>query len=206
MKTKSVIIILISTFFFNAIVRADNNEGVSAVSTHEYELQVGNKSIGDLTVKKTTKNHQVEYNATSHVEVNLFGKINIDYTLDCTFDEGLLIRSEYKTFKNGKLQESTLTTWDKDHYEIVKDGKRYRINEPIYDSAIELYFDKPSHESRIYSEKDGHFKELKGVEDQRYKLTKLGKSKGCEFIYDAQSLENIHTSYLITSFDVKRKD
>ena len=200
MNTKSVIIILISILSFNAILKAEDNEDVSAVSTLEYELQIGKKSIGDLTVNRTFKKDQVEYHAKSNVEVNLFGKINIDYTIHVEYAEGMLILSEYKVFRNGKLQESTLTTWNKDHYEVIKDGKKHIINEPIYNSAVELYFDKPSDEIKIYSEKYGHFMELKGGEDHCYKLTRLGKKNGCEYIYDSQKLQYIHISYLIANF------
>ena len=103
MKTKTNIIT--SLVAVTLIIIAQLSLASSKSNSLQYDLEVGSKKIGELTVSKTKTDSIIKFDANSHAEINFFGKINIDYELHCVFKDGLMVSSIYRAFKNGELYE-----------------------------------------------------------------------------------------------------
>ena len=200
MKTeRNIVILLIIVALLTIVQLAKANPESKSLN---YDLEIGSKKIGELTVSKTKNDGVIKFEANSHAEVNFFGKIVIDYELHCVFKDGIMVSSIYRAYKNGELHEQTLTSWKGDHYEVVKDGKVYTINQPIKHSSVELYFDEPILDSELYSEKNGGLLEISQEEGHVFKVTKIGKRKGCEYSYTDHKLDKLSVDYVVTSFNV----
>ena len=183
----------------------DPFESISGNSTATYDLFLGKKDIGDYDVQKLVIGSKTEYTATSKAEVNFFGKHKIEYSLKCVFDGGIMQSSEVRTSKNGKAKDVTIIQWDGSQYRIDKNGEITYVNEPIYNSTIQLYFEDPDGIDRIFSESEAKFKSLNKGEDEIYVLSDPGKKKGTDYSYESHKLENIHVNYVVTDFKVVRQ-
>lgn len=171
----------------------------------DYALEIGDKHIGELIVTKTQTDSSLEFDVTSHAEFNLLGKKIIDYELHCVFKDGIMTSSVYRSYKNGKLYEQTLTSWKGDHYEVDKDGKISMIDHPIKHSSIELYFDEPVTGAEFYSEKNGSLISVSRLDESLFMVAKAGKKKGSEYQYQDDQLKKIEIDYVVASFSVVNK-
>lgn len=192
------IISLVST----SLNAEDHSESINSNSAATYDLFLGKKDIGDYDVQKLVSGTTTQYIATSKAEVNFFGKHKIEYSLKCVFEKGIMQNSEVRTYKNGKPKDVTIIQWDGAQYKINKNGEITFVNEPIYNSTIQLYFEDPNGITKIFSESEAKFKSLTQGENEVYILSDLGEKKGTDYTYESDKLDNIHVNYVVTDFKV----
>ena len=207
MKTSHLLsfAILLTLLSNNLVLASENEAKTSNFSSATYDLFLGKKDIGNYNVEKIVDGSVTEYRATSTAVVNFFGKHSIEYSLVCVFENGVMQRSEVRTYKNEKPKDVILISWDGNKYEINKNGEVSYVDEAIESATIQLYFEEPVSTTKIFSESEAKFKSLTKSENEVYVLSDIGKKKGTDYTYNAAHLQNIHVNYVVTDFMVVKK-
>lgn len=170
----------------------------------QFKIVMGKNRIGSYEARRQKDGGETTYTAKSETVVSFFGKIRIKYGLVCTYRDGQLVNSEMRSYKNGNLKKETLVKWGGDQYAINADGKKSTLNQPIKKSSIQLYFEEPEDQTKVFSESQGKFKQVNKVSSNQYTLSDIGDDGGTEFIYSGNRLQKVHESLTIGSFTITR--
>lgn len=169
-----------------------------------YDLIVANTKVGDFNISKTTSKDIIEYNAKSLVEINFFGKLSFEYTLHCVYTNNELTYSEFMLYRNGKLTGHTVVNLVETVYKCSKDGETFEITEPIFNSAVQLYFEEPKAYQKILSEKEGSFIGIEEVRVNDYQLVVPENDRDITYTYLSEQLQSINVDLFITEFKMVR--
>lgn len=153
--------------------------------TSYYEVVVRKRTLGTLTVSRISKEDDVNYYVLGKSEIRLFFiQYKVRYGLLIYFKKDQLIWSDFKIIVNNKIRSSSVTAWKGDHYEINIDGEKSRIDEPIYHTCAEVYFEKPDGIFELYSEITGFYQKLRCYSPELFILTNTKTDNLNYFLYE----------------------
>lgn len=135
-----------------------------------YKVESSDELVGKISATRSVEGDYIQYEVNSHVEMTILFKVEVDYKLQATYKEGVLVSSSATVYLNGRTQENMNCEREGDHYTLVSDGHTTRIYEDIKWSSAKLYFDKPDDVRKVFSETDGSFKNLSKTADGKYLL------------------------------------
>lgn len=155
-----------------------------------YDLKVSGKSIGKVTTTKSVDNNKIIYSSNTDATVKLLFTIDIKTRMKVIFEDGKLIESDYKFYKNNKLKETATITLKGNKYILVHDDKVSKINTIIKASTIILPFYKPTDNEKIFEEVEGDFKIMKLLNEGSYNLINTKSNHKDDYIYQNGSMQS----------------
>lgn len=204
-----LVLIFINSWFYsysNRIITDDPDaEPASILISQHYDMLIGSSKIGNFNIGKTIKGKTTEYNASSLVEVKLITSFTFNYTLQCIFENKVLKSSKFMLYRNGKKIEQTTIIWTGKDYKVNKNDEVFTIDKPIYDSAIELYFEEPENNQAYLSEKEGVLMRMLLNTSNNYNLMVPNQDREIEYIYNHHKLNEVIVDLFITEFKMVRK-
>ena len=138
-----------------------------SAQTLKYDVIKGNKTIGNMQVKRLRNADTVQYNIVSQVEFKLLLSFKIDYNLQEIFIDGILVNGSATSWLNGRVQKQSAVKKDETAYKINVDNDLSELTtDGIVLSIPKLYFDRPEGHMEIFSQQfAGHLKMSKKSED-----------------------------------------
>lgn len=135
-----------------------------------YKVESSDKLVGKISATRSVDGDFVQYDITSEVVMTILFEIKVEYKLQATYKNDILVSSSATVYLNGRTQSDMNCERTGDHYTLVSDGHTTRIYEDIKWSSAKLYFNKPDDVRKIFSETDGTFKDLSKTSDGKYIL------------------------------------
>lgn len=135
-----------------------------------YKVESGDKLVGKIAATRSVDGDYVQYDVTSKVVMTILFEIKVEYKLQATYKNDVLISSSATVYLNGRTQTDMNCERTGDHYTLVSDGHTTRIYEDIKWSSAKLYFNKPKDVRKIFSETDGTFKNISETADGKFIL------------------------------------
>ncbi|MBL0308222.1 MAG: hypothetical protein IPP77_00530 [Bacteroidetes bacterium] len=119
-----------------------------------YDVYLFGDKIGRTIVERVETDHEtIEYKLESKSEMNILFTKKTAYTYyDVVYKEGKLFSSYYKDVKDEKTLIVTML-WDGAKYVIKRGNELLEFSEPIYYSALSLYFTEPKDIDKFFSER-----------------------------------------------------
>lgn len=123
-----------------------------------FDVILFGKKIGETIVERIEKgNGLVQYKLNSSSEVTIFfTKKTSEIVMDVLYKDGKLFSSYVKNVKDG-IAEVVTISWQDSKYMIKRGDELLQITSPIVHSAILLYFNEPTTNLRIFSERLGRY-------------------------------------------------
>jgi len=177
--------------------------GLNTATPESYYVETGGHRIGDLNAEILHQEDKTIYQVSSKVEAHIFGKISVHYTLRSEFQGGYLRKSQVKVYNGDELHNSCSVVWKGDHYDIITDGEKSRINKKITSSTAQMYFKKPSAQNEIFSEFDGVFKHLE-QEGSLFTVSKKDGSHKTLYRYTGDSMTETSSHHAMLTFYVRK--
>lgn len=156
-----------------------------------YEVKSSDKLVGKISATRKAEGDYVQYNVTSHVEMTILFTVNVDYKLQATYKNDVLVSSSATVYLNGRTQSDLNCERTGDHYTLVSDGHTTRIYEDIKWSSAKLYFNRPDDVRKVFSETDGSFKNLSKTADGKFILKDAENDKNVN-TYTYSSDQGLH--------------
>ena len=184
MKITEVIVILFFTSLANtafaqrgSTATSDLPSSPAAVSvpegTRAFDIFMKDNKIGAYEAHVVNSGAKTKYKAKSESSVRLLGKHTITFSLECTFQDDMLMSSDMISHKNGKLRDHTTVSWTGDGYQITKNGDKSTETDPIRNCNIQLYFSQPKDNMITFSEKEAIYKKIKKTGVKLIQVSKL---------------------------------
>ena len=153
----------------------------TSITTLNYNITFRDKVVGTLKSTKFKKHGTTYYQSINNTKLRLIKEFLVNYKYDVEFNNGFLNKADVFITVNNSPHSKTSTQWMNSHYKIVKnDATEKTLEDPIYYSTIQLYFNEPINISKCYSEQDGSFNTIVPLENHTYKKI---NSQGKENIY-----------------------
>lgn len=129
--------------------------------TYHYDVVKGNKTLGGMTVVKTTTDSTTSYYVESDVEIKILLTFKIYYELEEIFHHDALVDGNaFNTF-NDKMQKQSVVKGDGTRYVVNLNGELHQINESkITYSIPQLYYEEPKHQQKIFSQQFATFLDI----------------------------------------------
>ena len=148
---------------------------------------VGKRQVGVLDVNKSVEGDAIVYHANSKVDVKVGFKVNVDYSMNCKYEEGTLKQSNVRVVRGGKLKTDTRVKRapNSKGYLVMnnKEGIWSEKDKVVY-SGAELYYSEPNHVDFVFSELTGKFNPVKKVGAKTYELTDLKNNRKSVYTYN----------------------
>lgn len=135
-----------------------------------YKVESSDKLVGKIAATRAVDGDYVQYDVTSTVVMTILFEIKVEYKLQATYKNDVLVSSSATVYLNGRTQSDMNCERTGDHYTLLSDGHTTRIYEDIKWSSAKLYFNKPDDVRKVFSETDGTFKTLSKTSDGKYLL------------------------------------
>lgn len=135
-----------------------------------YKVESSDKLVGRIAATRSVDGDYVQYDVTSTVAMTILFEIKVEYKLQATYKNDVLVSSSATVYLNGRTQSDMNCERTGDHYTLLSDGHTTRIYEDIKWSSAKLYFTKPDDVRKVFSETDGTFKTLSKTADGKYLL------------------------------------
>lgn len=208
-----IILVLIPAFMFGQRGRVEGDSPIATPAPppasafgvpHTFDIYVGGDKAGSYKATATQDGARTTYEATSETSVRFMGKITVSYSLKTVYENGILIKSDYISYKNGKLRDKTNIVWDGSRYTMDKKGDKSTIDEPIGLGVMRLYFQKPD-VRKAFSESKGVFKNIIDKGQGKLVVTDLGETKGTEYVFEGDALVQVNLSVAMFDCTIVRK-
>lgn len=173
-----------------------------------YQMKALGSNIGTVALKTRTDGDNVYYQHETLIEVDLLVKeINVLIQNKTHYRGGQLITSKNKVIVNGELNNSALTEWKGNYYDIKIDGEtKPKQYTPIRSSGTTLYFGQPSPYEKVFSEGSGNFMEVETLRTGTYKVTDPGSSRKMIFYYDSNLPYKVEIKHPVLTISLIRQD
>ncbi|WP_339924006.1 DUF6134 family protein [uncultured Cyclobacterium sp.] len=173
----------------------------------DFDITLAGFTIGEMKANKVIKGDSTIYLLESKVSFWLFGTINVDYYTEVKYHKGVFISSIVSSQTNRGDFISKI--WlEGDQYKIDANGYKYEnsgtINEPIYHSAVRLFFEEPAGVEVMIAENLGKFSEIRAHGDGIY-TTHIEGDQNKYYYQDGKMLKvSMHNP--IKNYEVRRRD
>jgi hypothetical protein len=173
-----------------------------------YHMKALGSNIGTVALKTQTDGENVYYQHETLIEVDLLVKeIKVLIQNKTHYRGGQLITSKNKVIVNGELNNSALTEWKGNYYDIKIDGEtKPKQYNPITSSGTTLYFGQPSPYDKVFSEGSGNFMEIETISTGTYKVTDPGSNRKMIFYYDSNLPYKVEIKHPVLTISLIRQD
>ncbi|BDC99135.1 DUF6134 family protein [Persicobacter psychrovividus] len=168
-----------------------------------FDIFIGGKVVGEMQVEKKLQGSLEQYSMKSSMEVNLFKKMINEFTINVEYINGKLTYSYFENYLNQDLKEKTIIQTKQGKLSVTKEDDHYFIGEVPF-SIIRAYFEKPTGQKVLFSERLGEFLDLKKESENAYKL-KVGMMKESHFYYQDNKCVKVEGKFGPTSFTFLRQ-
>ncbi len=195
----------ITSLLIGLLLLSASGSAQTATTLHKYEITVAGFNIGSMEVEEKITGSRTDYALKSLVSFWLFGRVNVDFTVDAHYQDGQLIRSETNSDSN-RGQYNSKIYWKDDHY--VVDAHTYKfdnqktIDLPIYNSTAKFYFNEPKANSTMMSEVYGLLSNVTQISKGVYEIEIDGNHN--QFHYENGVLEKVIIQNPIKNYQIKR--
>ncbi|WP_286814338.1 MULTISPECIES: DUF6134 family protein [unclassified Maribacter] len=164
-------------YFFTLPVDLPNATNTSLY----FNIVVKDKIVGSLKAAQNSKGSKTNYHSSTTIKTRIIKDISVNHRYDVTFVNNILKKADVNITVNKKPHTKTVTQWENNRYQVIKNDKNLSVLKDSIDYAtILLYFKEPIGVDRCYSEQDGSFNTIISLGNHMYK--KLN-SKGKENVY-----------------------
>ena len=172
----------------------------------DFHLCIGKKKIGDYRTVQYEQDGLTYYCGQSKAEIWLFGKIKIDYHLECVFDDSVLLYSLCTGLRNGKERVRSEIVQDGSDLKSRQNSGPWANHDPVHTTMIKLYYDEPVVGETTVIEATLVNKAIIAEDKGTYLLQEPGKKGVSEVVYNNGLLERVNVHYAIFNFSVVRKE
>ena len=146
-----------------------------------FDIIHNEKVIGNLIATRTITDSKIQYQSYTTIKTKIIKDIQVNYKYDVIFEAELLEKSNVNITVNENPHAQTVTEWEDDSYQVVKNGKnKNTINDSISYSTVQMYFKEPVNINTCYSEQNGSFNTIIAMGNHTYKKI---NAKGNENTY-----------------------
>ncbi|MEQ8546532.1 MAG: DUF6134 family protein [Cyclobacteriaceae bacterium] len=136
-----------------------------------YEIVKGDKIIGSLDAKKIVDKDRVTYTLKNRVEFKVLFSFSVQYDLEETFSNGILISGKGKNSLNDASQKETSIEKNETGYLLFLDGTPNHLNDKkIEYSVSRIYHEEPFDGKAVFSEYFGYYLHIEKIGENRYLL------------------------------------
>ena len=148
--------------------------GVASISgqTLHYDVIRNGESMGSTIVKRMRNGNQVTYHLSTKTEFRILFLFKVEYDLQETFENGVLVNGKGYNTLNGSVQKETKMQKKTNGYELIIDGITTEVSERgIKESVSEIYFEEPYDDKPVYSAYFARYMNFDKLGDHQYSLT-----------------------------------
>jgi hypothetical protein len=193
--------LFVTTFLFFLVFN-----GYSAVEKREYDITAAGIRIGEMTATREQIDNQTWYTLHSEVSFWFFIRVKVVYSVKSLYQDNQLIKSTVVTHTN-KGDFTSSITWNKDHYNVLVDGYKYKNNEsirqPIHYNSARIYFEYPRSISNLLADNVGLIVPAENTQQDVYTVTVQGNKN--RFYFKSDGIIRAVMHHPIKNFEVKRK-
>ncbi len=171
----------------------------------EYDVIRKEKSLGTLKATLIKEGNRRTYLTNTEIEYSLMMTFDIKYDYKIVFENGILKESFVKVWVRGNEKDDTYTVLKDGKYHYYKDDElELTINESITYTIEQLFYEEPQYRTRIYSETNGDFHEMKKVGASKYiKVNPNGREN--VYFYKGGYMERCDVDAGMIEFSIIRK-
>lgn len=185
-----------SCFAYNDAVDVDELK----IQSQHFNLMFAGSKIGNFIITKENTDGAVIYSAKSTVKVKIIRSLLFEYTLNCIFRKGVLYSSKMELLQNGEIKEYTYVEWTGNSYQVSKSDASYVINDSIFYSAVQMYFQEPKNSMTLLSEKEGALVNVEQLSPHNYMLLANENKRGVAYSYAGINLQQVRVKSFIADF------
>ena len=155
-QRKMINCLLLGSFLFVSIGFISDTRISNTFSYLRYDVEMQGKVIGWMTSSKTISpdNTEIKFIIQSKVNVAVFSKFEVDYSLESTFKNNFLQFSRLVNVINRDTENYTRVHWDGIRYNTWdRNDNKYINAQKIIFSIGCIYFKEPVGLSNLFSEK-----------------------------------------------------
>lgn len=128
--------------------------------------------MGETLVERKITEGRVKHHLNTKTEFRILFSFKVEYDLEETFENGVLISGTSFNTLNGSVQKETKMKKLANTYELVVDGITTTVDEPqITESVGEIYFEEPFDGKEVYSAYFARYLTFEKEGDHKYSLT-----------------------------------
>ncbi|MCV9388796.1 DUF6134 family protein [Reichenbachiella ulvae] len=136
-----------------------------------YELVKGGDVIGEMICEKIESGDQLTYSIRSVTNFRIVVKLTVEYQLDETYENGVLIEGRTNSTLNGVTQkESTVKKRNTDYRVETESDIVFLQDKEISYSIPEIYFQEPVGKDKIFSQVFATYLVIQDQGDHSYLL------------------------------------
>lgn len=174
-------------------------------TTKSYVIELAGFEIGDMKVEEIKRNEIIEYNLKSLVSFWLFGKINVELTINSIYKNGKLISSDSKSISNRGSFYSKIK-WNGTSYLVdshsYKFDNKISIENLVPFSIVKFYFQEPIPQETMISETFGLTSIISKKENGVYQIEINGNRN--KFVFINGELDHALMQNPIKNYVIKR--
>ncbi|MFT6499997.1 MAG: hypothetical protein ACJASQ_000104 [Crocinitomicaceae bacterium] len=169
----------------------------------DFDIVSKNKVMGSLSVVKSEANSITKYEIASKIDL-VFG-IDYKYSLVSVFKNGVLQKSDLKSYINDKPNSLVLTSIHGHNSSVSINGKTQFYRGLIYYNEASMYFQEPLGRGEIYSDFLGVNKTVKKIDDETYEVMNVSNQRISTYYYKSGVLESVTVDFGIIEFSLQRQ-
>lgn len=194
-----------SSLYLLALLICASTSLNAQVEKHEFNIIHNKKSIGTLVATKKTDDLKITYSDETKIVAHFLAKVNVDYTYDVVYDDGIFQNSIVLIQVNGHEHTKASTKKSGGFYQFIMDDDDEKdIKSSINYSSIRLLFDEPEGIKKIFSEEDGSFHTMEKTGEHSYQKTSPSGHKNM-YYYNQGKLQKAEIHAGMISFTMESK-
>ena len=170
----------------------------------KYNIQMLGANIGEFSVIQTSENENMNIEAITDVKVNLLFSYRVKYVQNTVYNNGILQKSEVKTYKNGKLNSNMWMNFENGVYRLVSDGDTTFFHDSITYSGSLIYFNEPREIKNIYKERSKEVRQISPVSEHEYIITDKKGRELNRYYYTNGVLQYAKMRHTLGTLELKR--
>lgn len=173
---------------------------------YQYKLSVKGKETGLLNVWEEQDSKRKKIRVETEVDANLlFLNMEVKYSVESIYENGILQKSKARTFVNGKKKKAVNIRYRNGRYRINKDREVSYHDDPIHYSGAMLYIEEPRNTDQVFSEMDAVYKPIHVNGPHQYELDEPNGNRQNEYHYHNGILRKAVIDHSLMNFTVERK-
>lgn len=170
-----------------------------------FEMTAFGINFGQMTVTRTIENDSTElYTLKAKGYLKVLWMERDDETHNSVrFQNGRLISSNFKQMESKELTKWNTVSFDGKRYIVDSNQGKYFLTETPEFSVLKLYFMHPKSITRVFSEAEGGFVNLKHVNENTVEM-KNAKGDRSVYFYKNGAIEKLEFHTSIAKVNMKR--
>ena len=194
---KNIILFIALVFSFSVQAQTQN---------YDFDIVHDGKPLGTLTASKQTDSTKTTYSSHTDIAYHLMITITVVYDFNVEFIGTDLQEATCHEVVRGNEKEQVKTVKNANKYDFYTEGELEKsINSPIKNTVVQLLFEEPIGITKIYSEEQGEFQNLKKVGDHSYLKTASNGHKNT-YYYENGVLQKSDIDAGVIAFSMVKKN